>query len=114
MQSLARLPRPEAVIGKVFHTVQKDLQSDPGLKASKGSSQAKMQALPEGEVRVWVARDIEAARVGKLLRIMVRGAHHGEKELAGGNALTMKFDIPNGLSVHPLQGRTVAERFLDS
>jgi hypothetical protein len=39
--------------------------------------------MPECDVRVGIARDVEAVGIGEMARIAIRGADHGEHERAG-------------------------------
>ena len=83
-------------------------QRDPGLQPGQRSTQAGMNAVAEGDVRVGVTRDVEVVRVAKLLGVAVGGADHGQHQLAGRDYLAVQLDVTARRPHDPLQRRAVA------
>ena len=72
-----------------------------------------MCAMPEAKMGIRVSANIEPVGIRKTRGITVRGADHGEDELACWNLLPMQIDIVRGHAIHPLQRRSVSKYFLD-
>src|SRR6187455_3344856 len=58
-------------------------EGDSGFHAGEGCAEAGVDAVAEGDVRVWVAGDVEAGGITELFWIAVGGADHGEDEVTG-------------------------------
>src|SRR5437868_32700 len=69
--------------------------------------------MPEANVRIWLARNIEAAGVMELTRIAIRRAYHRQHEFPLRDHLTMHFDVAPRLAEYCLERRAVAEDLLD-
>ncbi|HEX6521193.1 MAG TPA: hypothetical protein VF070_14480 [Streptosporangiaceae bacterium] len=61
---------------------QQGAEGDLGLHAGRGSAQAVVNAVAEGDVATSVAAEVEAVRVGELGGIPVGGTGRGENPLA--------------------------------
>ena len=89
-------------------------ESDPGFQARQGCAKAKMDPVPEGQVRVGIARDVEAVRVGELFWITICRSEHHQGHFPGGDGLTVHLNVAPRHAKHPLQGRAIAQDFFDS
>ena len=72
-----------------------------------------MDPMPEGQVRIRIARDIEPIRVAELLRVAISGTDHRNHELARRNDLPMQLDLAPRQPEHPLQRRAITQDFFD-
>ncbi len=72
-----------------------------------------MVPMPQTDVRVRIAGDVESLGIGKLLRIAIGRADHREHDFAGRDRLAVQFDVASRQPEHPLQRRAVAQHLFD-
>src|SRR5437762_2618964 len=89
VHALARLPRIGAGQPKALQAHEEIREGDPALQAGERRAQAEVEAVPERDMRVGLAGDVEAVSVAELLRVAVRGAEHRQYELPGRNQLAV-------------------------
>ena len=102
MESFAGLPRLVTREGERLQSSQEIRESDAGFQAGERRPHAKVNAVPECDVRVGIARNVESVGVPELLGVTVGGADHRQHELACGDDLAMHLDVASRLAEHYL------------
>src|SRR6185437_14566402 len=87
VKSISRLPRLAASRFESLHAFQKISESNLRFEACERRAEAGMDAVAERQVRVGVARHVEAAGVAELAGVAVRGADDREYEFPGRDSL---------------------------
>src|SRR6266404_3690000 len=72
-----------------------------------------MDAVPECNMEIGFAGDVESARVRELMRVAVCGTDQRQHERSGGNRLAMHLDVASWRAHDPLQGRAEAQNLFD-
>ena len=94
MQRFARLPRLVVRNLEALSPLQEMRKSDPGLQPREGRTNTKVDAVPESDVRIGIACDVETGGIVELPSVMVRRADHRDNELPRGNRLSLHLDVP--------------------
>src|ERR1700733_15074147 len=76
VKCLTRFPGLVAGQLDILEPLQEIGQTDPGLESGERCPDAEMDPVPECDVRIGIARDVEAVRLGKLPWIAVCRADH--------------------------------------
>src|SRR4051812_13075392 len=113
MQCLARLPGFVAREFQILQPRQEIGERDPRLHSRERRAETGVNAMPESNVRVGLAPDIEAIRLAEFLWIAVCRAEHREHELARGNHLFVQSYVTSWCAHQPLNRRTVTQHFLN-
>ena len=101
----SRLPRPQDDLVRPAEQVG---QGDACLEPGQRGTQAEVRTVPERQVWVRVAGNVEPARVGKDRQVTVRRPDHRQHHRPGGDGRPLKVHLPSGHPVHPLQGGPVS------
>src|SRR3954469_7500464 len=111
-ECFAWLPGPFARQRELFHSTEEVREGNLCLQPREWRAQTGMNAKAERDMGIRIASNVEAARVGELPGVAVRGADHRQNELAGRDDLAMHLDLAGRCSRHPLKGRAKAQDFL--
>src|SRR5688572_11068844 len=113
VQRLARLPRLVARELEALHAFEQIRQGDPRLQPREWRPKAEVDPVPKCDMRVGIARDVEASGVAEVPGVAVRRADRCELTLAGRNHPAMKLNITPRHSGRPLERRAIAQHLLD-
>src|SRR5688572_91953 len=92
MKGLPRLPRFVAGAFEIREAFENIPKRDFRLHARECRAEAGVNSVAERNVRIGIARDVEAVPVRKLLWIAVGRSHHGEDQLAWFHRLATEVD----------------------
>jgi hypothetical protein len=113
MQRLSRLPR---LIAREFQTRQsrqKFRKDNPRFHSRQRGSETGMDTVPEGNMRIRIARDVESVRIAELPGIAICGADHRQHELPRWDDLAVHFRVASRRPHQPLERRAISQDFLD-
>ena len=102
VQSLPGFPGLIACEFEVSQLVQQIVDRNPSFQARERRPKTKMEAVAECEVRIGIAGDLEALRIRKVPRIMVRRTDPCKDEFPSRDDLIMQLDVAPCDAVHPL------------
>src|SRR6185369_14611851 len=101
MERVARLPRLIARKLELMNTFQEIGQGYAGFQACERRTQAEVNAVPERQVRIRIARDVKSPGVAELRRITVRRTDHCEDQLARWDHLSVYLNLVPRRARHP-------------
>ena len=101
------------VQAEIAETAQQRVEGDLPLHPGERRADAEVSAVAEAEVRVGMAPDVEALRIGELRRITIGRGEHAHDLLARLDGLAAEVEIGGRGPHHELERRLVAERLLD-
>ena len=103
VQSLAWRPRFVSQQLEVGNAREKFGERNLCLQSRQRRAEAEVNALPEGDMRVWITRDIEAIGILERLWIAIGGANHCQHNLSGRDFLAVHLHFARWHAKHPLQ-----------
>jgi hypothetical protein len=89
-------------------------KGDAALEAGERRASAIMVAVPEGEVMIRLAGDIETVRFGEVTVVAIGCSQHGQDEVAAADRLAAAFHVFGGNAAHELHGAVVPQELFDS
>src|SRR5262245_18320827 len=110
---IGRASGPDVRIRRqAWHAGNHCAQRDLALEACQGMAEAVVDAVTKRQVMISVAADVEAIGIRKRAWIPVRGAEEEKQSLRGPDLLPTQLHILRGHAGPRLDGRVVAEAFL--
>src|SRR4051794_18832092 len=109
----AGLPGVLPVDVPLGEALQHLVECDPSFESRQRGAEAEVDAVPEGEVMVDLAVDVEGVAVVEPAVIAVRGAVEEQDGAAGGDGLAVVLDVGGHVSRLDWRRSLVAEDLLD-